>query len=202
MRPAQVEARLRQLEGKALAGDSGRPRGKPDAPKYDAARQGGAGAALLSAPKAYNPDADVTGAAGKDSATKKKKARALATASPCSECYDGLPGSKCACCPIALQHNTIFIFLLWTPVCVTSFAGSEHHSVACRCACRVDFRGLLEDADCVLRLVADNRSRGRRMRMQHMQQRRRRGQPRRQRWPMAQQRRGPQAQPQQRTRGR
>lgn len=67
-----MEARLRQLEGKLLAGESGRPRGKPDTPKYDASRQGGAGAALLSAPKAYNPDADVTASAGKEPKKKKK----------------------------------------------------------------------------------------------------------------------------------
>lgn len=65
---AQVEARLRQLEGKQLATDSAKPRGLPGAEKYDSARQGAA-AALLSQPKAYNADADVTADAGK----KKKK---------------------------------------------------------------------------------------------------------------------------------
>ena len=55
---AQVEARLRQLEGRMLAGESAKPRGKPDIAKYEPERQGGAGAALLTAPAAYNPAAD------------------------------------------------------------------------------------------------------------------------------------------------
>jgi hypothetical protein len=37
----KVEARLRQLEGRAAAGESGRARGKGDTPKYDKARQVG-----------------------------------------------------------------------------------------------------------------------------------------------------------------
>lgn len=64
----QVEARLRQLEGKQLAGEAAKPRGLPGADKYEPARQGGA-AALLAAPKAYNADADVAPADGE----KKKK---------------------------------------------------------------------------------------------------------------------------------
>ncbi|KIZ01982.1 hypothetical protein MNEG_5977 [Monoraphidium neglectum] len=63
-----VEARLRQLEGRTQAGDSGKPRGKPDTPKYDKSRQG-AVAALASTPKAYNADADVAEVPKK----KKKK---------------------------------------------------------------------------------------------------------------------------------
>ena len=71
-----MEARLRQLEGRLLAGDAARPRGKAGTPRYDPARQGGAGPALLAAPKAYNPDADVTAAApAKEGGKKKKKAR-------------------------------------------------------------------------------------------------------------------------------
>ena len=69
----QVEARLRQLEGKMLASDSGVARGKADIARYDPSRQGAAGAALLTAPKAYNPDADVTANAGKEQKKAKKK---------------------------------------------------------------------------------------------------------------------------------
>ena len=54
----QVEARLRQMEGRLLAVDSSKPRGQAPAPKYDPARQG-TSAALLTEPAAYNPDADV-----------------------------------------------------------------------------------------------------------------------------------------------
>lgn len=68
----QVEARLRALEGKVLANDSAKVRGKADIQKYDPARQGNAGAALLTVPKAYNPDADVTADAGKEEKKKKK----------------------------------------------------------------------------------------------------------------------------------
>jgi hypothetical protein len=70
-----VETRLRQLEGKLLANDSAKVRGKGDIPKYDPARQGAAGAAVLTTPKSYNPDADVTASAGKEE-KKKKKVRA------------------------------------------------------------------------------------------------------------------------------
>lgn len=59
MQPAlQVESRLRQLEGKLLGSESAQPRGKAEPQKYDAARQGASGA-LLTAPQAYNADADV-----------------------------------------------------------------------------------------------------------------------------------------------
>ena len=68
-----MEARLRQLEGKMLASDSGVARGKADIARYDPSRQGAAGAALLTAPKAYNPDADVTADAGKEQKKAKKK---------------------------------------------------------------------------------------------------------------------------------
>ncbi|KAK9824178.1 hypothetical protein WJX72_008339 [[Myrmecia] bisecta] len=70
----KVEARLRQLEGKQLASDSAKPKGKPELQKYDAARQG-ASAALLTATKAYNPDADITLDAGKEQKGKVKKAK-------------------------------------------------------------------------------------------------------------------------------
>ena len=48
-----------------LAGESAKPRGKPAIAKYEPERQSGAGAALLTAPAAYNPAADVTATAGK-----------------------------------------------------------------------------------------------------------------------------------------
>ncbi|KAK9839891.1 hypothetical protein WJX74_003108 [Apatococcus lobatus] len=75
---AKVEARLRQLEGKLLATESAKPRGKAEPQKYDKARQGPA-AALLTETKAYNPDADVTADAGKEPPKKKKKKSAAAT---------------------------------------------------------------------------------------------------------------------------
>ncbi|KAK9909240.1 hypothetical protein WJX75_009327 [Coccomyxa subellipsoidea] len=76
---AKVEARLRQLEGKLMASDSAKPRaGKGDIPKYDAARQSEAGPALITAAKAYNPDADVTADAGKEEKKRKKKKAAAA----------------------------------------------------------------------------------------------------------------------------
>lgn len=68
-----MEARLRQLEGKMLASDSGVARGKAEIARYDPSRQGAASAALLTAPKAYNPDADVTADAGKEQKKAKKK---------------------------------------------------------------------------------------------------------------------------------
>jgi hypothetical protein len=58
----QVEARLRQLEGRALAADSGKPKAFKSQPAgYDATKQQAAGTALLSgaAGKAYNAAADV-----------------------------------------------------------------------------------------------------------------------------------------------
>jgi hypothetical protein len=54
----QVEQRLRQLEGKVLAAESAVVRGKPNAEKYDKARQGAA-PALLVETKGYIADADV-----------------------------------------------------------------------------------------------------------------------------------------------
>ena len=71
----QVESRLRQLEGKLLGSESAQPRGKAEPQKYDAARQGPAGA-LLTAPKAYNADADVVIEPAK--AEKKKVGMSLA----------------------------------------------------------------------------------------------------------------------------
>ena len=56
-----------------MASDSAKPRaGKGDIPKYDAARQSEAGPALITAAKAYNPDADVTADAGKEEKKRKK----------------------------------------------------------------------------------------------------------------------------------
>lgn len=66
----QVEARLRQLEGKQLGSEAAKPRGLPSVQKYEPLRQGDAGEALLSQPKAYNADADV---ALPDAEGKKKK---------------------------------------------------------------------------------------------------------------------------------
>lgn len=82
----QVEARLRQLEGKQLAGESSKPRGNGTAEKYDGARQGGA-AALLAAPKAYNADADAV-VAKKDKKPKKAKAEAAAEEAPAANGAD------------------------------------------------------------------------------------------------------------------
>lgn len=39
--PLQVEARLRQLEGKQVGGEAAKPRGLPGAEKYDAGRATG-----------------------------------------------------------------------------------------------------------------------------------------------------------------
>jgi nucleolar protein 58 len=64
---AKVEARLRQLEGKTLGAASGVAKGKEDHKKHDKDRAGDT-PALLTAPKAYNPDADAT-----DKKEKKKK---------------------------------------------------------------------------------------------------------------------------------
>ena len=66
----QVEARLRQLEGKE-GGASGAPRGLPSAQKYDANRQNGTAVAT---PQAYNADADVTTTDKKEKKKKKKDA--------------------------------------------------------------------------------------------------------------------------------
>jgi hypothetical protein len=69
----QVEARLRQLEGRQLGDEAAKPRGLPGAEKYEAARQTGNGA-LLGQAKAYNADADVAMAvANGDKKEKKKK---------------------------------------------------------------------------------------------------------------------------------
>lgn len=68
----QVEARLRQLEGK-MGVESAMPRGLPGPQKYDAARQS-TGGALVAAPQAYNADADVAMEVnGKKEKKKKKK---------------------------------------------------------------------------------------------------------------------------------
>ncbi len=59
----QVEARLRQLEGKMLGSEAGTAKGKEQPAKYDKTKQ--AGAAIASVPKAYNADADAPAAAEK-----------------------------------------------------------------------------------------------------------------------------------------
>lgn len=69
---AKVEARLRQLEGRALEGEAAKPRGVPGPGVYDPARQG-AVPGLLSAPKAYNTDADVVTVVDKKEKKNKKK---------------------------------------------------------------------------------------------------------------------------------
>jgi hypothetical protein len=56
----QVEARLRQLEGRSLASDAGKARGKAQPAPYEAAKQVAGGSGLApGAAKAYNADADV-----------------------------------------------------------------------------------------------------------------------------------------------
>jgi hypothetical protein len=56
----QVEARLRQLEGRSLASDAGKARGKAQPSPYEAAKQAASGTGLApGAAKAYNADADV-----------------------------------------------------------------------------------------------------------------------------------------------
>ncbi|KAL3156979.1 Nucleolar protein 58 [Trebouxia sp. C0009 RCD-2024] len=70
---SKVESRLRQLEGKLLGSESAQPRGKAEPQKYDAARQGPSGA-LLTAPQAYNADADVVMEPAKPDKKKKKRA--------------------------------------------------------------------------------------------------------------------------------
>lgn len=57
---AQVEARLRQLEGRTLAADAGKAKGKVQPVSYEAAKQAATGTGLAAGPaKAYNADADV-----------------------------------------------------------------------------------------------------------------------------------------------
>ncbi|KAF8071264.1 NOP5-2 [Scenedesmus sp. PABB004] len=69
---AKVEARLRQLEGRTLASEAGKPRGKAQPASYEATKQAAAGVGGLAAgaAKAYNADADVVAPAKE---TKKKK---------------------------------------------------------------------------------------------------------------------------------
>lgn len=73
--PTQVEARLRQLEGKLLSSEAGTSKGKEQPGKYDKARQG-ATPAIVTQPKAYNPAADVV-AAPPAAVVEKKVGRAL-----------------------------------------------------------------------------------------------------------------------------
>ncbi|GIL71940.1 hypothetical protein Vretimale_609 [Volvox reticuliferus] len=73
----KVEARLRQLEGKLLGSEAGIAKGKEQPVKYDKSRQGPV-PALVTQPKAYNPDADVANVAdgalvGKKDKKEKKK---------------------------------------------------------------------------------------------------------------------------------
>ncbi len=59
LRLTHVEARLRQLEGRALASDAGKPRGKAQPAPYAAVQQAAAGNGLApSAARVYNADAD------------------------------------------------------------------------------------------------------------------------------------------------
>lgn len=69
---SQVEARLRQLEGKVLGGEAGKSTGKEQPAKYDKTKQGST-PGLASAAKSYNADADVAMA---DASEKKKVSRA------------------------------------------------------------------------------------------------------------------------------
>ena len=72
----QLEARARQLEGKEMGQASAQVRGKPDTPKYDRERQGSS-ANVVSAPKAYNADADVTMDVKPEAVKEKKKVRKM-----------------------------------------------------------------------------------------------------------------------------
>lgn len=74
---AKVEARLRQLEGKVLATDGAKPKGKEQPQKYDKSKQGDA-PALATAAKAYNADADVAPVAKEEKKKKKRDAEAEA----------------------------------------------------------------------------------------------------------------------------
>ncbi len=105
---AQVEARLRQLEGRMQAGESARPRGKPEVSRYEPERQGGA--ALLTAPASYNPAADVTATAGKEEKKKARASRAPARQSAClpvwlgkRPCAGGGAGPALFTAPAALR---------------------------------------------------------------------------------------------------
>ncbi len=66
---AQVEARLRQLEGKVLASEGARPRGKEQPQRYDKTKQAGTGA-LAGVHKAYNAAADAVPVAAAAPAAK------------------------------------------------------------------------------------------------------------------------------------
>eukprot|EP00879_Flechtneria_rotunda_P020224 GHRR01021268.1.p3 GENE.GHRR01021268.1~~GHRR01021268.1.p3 ORF type:complete len:134 (+),score=86.83 GHRR01021268.1:2431-2832(+) len=74
---AKVEARLRQLEGRMVSDDAGRPRGKQQPAPYEAIKQQAAGTGGLAAgaAKAYNADADVVqpAAAAETQPEEKKK---------------------------------------------------------------------------------------------------------------------------------
>ena len=95
----QLEARARQLEGRELGQAAAQVRGKADTPKYDRDRQGPS-AALVSAPKAYNPDADITMDVKPD-AVKQKKVLVTATnplqAMWCSVCSLCTYQPRCWC---------------------------------------------------------------------------------------------------------
>ncbi len=54
---------MRQLEGKVLATDGAKPKGKEQPAKYDKAKQG---TTLATQPKAYNADADVASGDAKE----------------------------------------------------------------------------------------------------------------------------------------
>lgn len=56
---AKVEARMRQLEGKTLADEGAKPKGKEQPAKYDKTKAAVNGAGVAEAPKAYNAAADV-----------------------------------------------------------------------------------------------------------------------------------------------
>lgn len=71
---AKVEARLRQLEGRSLATDAGRAKGKAQPAPYSATKQQAAGTGLAAgAAKAYNADADVVPAAAAPAGDEKKE---------------------------------------------------------------------------------------------------------------------------------
>jgi nucleolar protein 58 len=95
---AKVEARLRQLEGKALAKPATpASKGKPNIEKYDKDRKAGT-PGLLSAAKVYNTAADVTmdpaPATDGTPAKKKKKSKEVAEEEPAADVPEATPPTK------------------------------------------------------------------------------------------------------------
>ena len=126
----QVEARLRQLEGKMLASDSGVARGKADIARYDPSRQGAAGAALLTAPKAYNLDADVTADAGKEQKKAKKKKVGPPPRTHRSRLALNLNFKKCSACLLGWETASVAAADTWLSADLCSFLGWDDDRLA------------------------------------------------------------------------